>query len=94
MAYRKVHSWESLAAGIVSAILLLIGYSLLGANPRKGYTISLATAACLVLVFIERCVKTAGDPKSLGRNIGLAVLSLIVGVFFAVCAKSSGDIPA
>jgi uncharacterized membrane protein (UPF0136 family) len=87
--YAKAHSMPSLISGIVSAILLGVGYFMLGTKPKTGYGLSLVVALALTAVFVERAVKTSADPKSMGRSVGLAVLSIVVAAIFGKCMQES-----
>jgi uncharacterized membrane protein (UPF0136 family) len=87
--YAAKHSIPSLISGIVSAILLGVGFYLLASKPKAGYGLSLIVALALTAVFIERAVKTSAEPSSMQRNIGLAVLSIVVAAIVGKCMRDS-----
>ncbi len=89
--YVTKKSIPSLLSGVISAGLLIAAFTMLGSQPRKGYTLAAGTAGVLVLVFIERAIRTASDSHSLMRNVGLAVLSAAFAALFATCKNGSNN---
>lgn len=87
--YAAKKSLPSLISGILSAILLGIGYSMLSSKPKSGYGLCAVVAVLLTAVFIARTIQTMKEPSNMMRNVGLAVLSLIVAAIFAKCASQS-----
>jgi uncharacterized membrane protein (UPF0136 family) len=87
--YLKAKSLPSLLSGVISAALLTYAFMTTSASPRKGYTIAAGTAGVLILVFVERAIRTSHEASAMGRNVGLAVLSAAFCALFAAAKNSA-----
>lgn len=74
--YVKAHSWQSLTAGIASAILMGVAVYQSRLYPKMGFGIGAGLAVVLGLFFIHRIQAT----HKIMPNGGLSGLSFIVAV--------------
>jgi uncharacterized membrane protein (UPF0136 family) len=81
--YAVAHSKLSLAAGIISALLLGLAYYVSLQQPRVGFGIGAVVAGGLVIVFVRRIQELLAKtpPGSPGMNIGLCTLSALVALY-------------
>lgn len=76
IGYRQARSQVSLIAGIVTGLLLVLGFILMLQGNPAGMLLAQVVTAVLVLVFISRLVKTRKFMPA-GLMVGAGVVTLI-----------------
>jgi uncharacterized membrane protein (UPF0136 family) len=84
-------STKSLAAGIVSLVVIGGAYAVSRQQPKVGFAIGALAAAGLVAVFLIRIQDLLAQtpPGKIGSNIGLTALSASVAVFLLIALVRS-----